>query len=52
MTAGQEKAGSLKTSTTFCFEMVSIELEKKKNRWKKEANSVVVAQYKVTAGQL
>ena len=32
--------------------MASIELEKKKKSWKKEANSVVSAQYKVTPGQL
>ena len=51
-TAGQAEAGSLKTSTKFCFEMASIELEKKKNSWKKEANVVVAAQYKVTPGQL
>ena len=32
--------------------MTSIELEKKKKSWKKEANSVVAAQYKMTPGQL
>ena len=51
-TAGQAETGSLKTSIKFSFEMASIELEKKKKSWKKEANSVVSAQYKVTPGQL
>ena len=52
-TAGQAEAGSNKASTKFCFEMASIELENiKKKTAKKEANSVVAAQYKVTPGQL
>ena len=35
-TAGQAEAGSLKTSAKFCFEMASIELEKKKRAGKKK----------------
>ena len=35
-TAGQAESGSLKTNTKFCFEMASIELEKRKRAGKKK----------------
>ena len=47
----RQRQGHSKSVQNFVLNWFQLNWKRKKNSWKKEANSVVSAQYKVTAGQ-